>query len=124
MGFRRLEDWIWNQLSSFMDCFGEQVSSEQEEERKRECDGCKYNGRVKPETLLPEVDGCTKCGCPFMTKRRQKKYLRMKGKKNHPLTKEEIAQISLYKDTDEVEIITIECPHEEGNKWADIDKKY
>ena len=124
MGWISYERWIWNQVSSFLSCFGELVPEEQEEERKSECDRCEYKGKVKPDGLKIETDGCTLCGCPFATKRRQKTLLRKKGMAGKPLTKKEIAFIAQYKDTERVEQITITCPHTEGNKWEHVDSKY
>lgn len=56
---------------------------------------CEYVGMVNP---LPKVvtEGCTKCGCPFATK---PFMLTLMGKQ-------------------------IQCPHPNGNLWADIDKKF
>lgn len=109
---------------AFLNSNGVMVSAEHEKERAKICDGCEYNGRVKPTILLPEMDGCTACGCPFETKRKQLQFNRMVGREDLPLDEKEIAEILLYKGTDKVKLIKIECSHPEGNKWAEIDKKY
>ena len=120
----KLRDYFIGQMTNYFDAFGEQVSSEQETERRKICDECIYKGKVKPRNYLPLMDGCLVCDCPFVLKLRQKRFWRMKGKENKDLTGKEIAKLSVYKDTARSTLITIKCPHPDGNKWAKIDKHY
>ncbi len=116
--------YLFDQMTKYFDCGGIQVSPEHEEARKKICDTCEYNGKVIPANYLPKVEGCEVCQCPFALKRRQLKYYRIKGEENRPLTKKEIAEILLYKGTDRTKLITITCPHPDGNKWTETDSNH
>lgn len=56
---------------------------------------CRYHGEVNPVPSL-KLEGCTKCGCPFATKPFMLTFMGLK----------------------------VECPHPEGNQWAEIDEDF
>jgi len=65
------------------------------------CHGCDKFGKVEPVPMLV-LPGCTLCGCPAITKPRTLKYY----------------------STEKGEVVETACPHEDGNKWAETDKKF
>lgn len=79
---------------------GEKVEQQQYLDRLGICSGCEKAGTVKVGGF--EFIGCQVCGCPFATKPYWKKYF------------------SFIK----LRIVKSRCPHEIGNKWEQVDKKY
>jgi hypothetical protein len=91
---------------------GERVSVEQGNERRNECLKC---DRLTNKSVLPfvEVKACSICKCPIDTKPFFRTHLLQAL---NPLIEKD------KKDSQNIEIVT--CPHPEGSKWIDIDKKY
>lgn len=56
---------------------------------------CRYLGTTRPVPSL-QLEGCTKCGCPFATKPYMATFL---GK-------------------------AVECVHPNRNQWAEVDKQF
>jgi hypothetical protein len=84
--------WVDKRTLELVKKGGIKVSDEEYERRLQICKGCDKRGMVKPLKNIPEMEGCTECGCPFETKLKFK---------YHFLTN--------------VEKIT--CPHPGGAKW-------
>jgi hypothetical protein len=95
-------NWAKNRLYKMRMAGGELLDKEEVNKRLKVCNSCEYKGQVKiPVPLLNITDeGCTKCGCPFVTK----PYLKT------------------YFDTDTMKFELTVCPHENGNKWDFSDK--
>jgi len=101
----RLEAFVLATINEGVSLGGKQVSDEHWKARVEICYGCELAGTV--EIPLPgkkiTTDGCTECGCPFLTKPKWEKYFSWRR----------------------LRIIKAECPHPtEGNKWADVDKHF
>lgn len=56
---------------------GELVTPEQAQARLEICYGCEHKGIVTPLPLM-QFEGCTICGCPFMTKPHMKTVFNLK----------------------------------------------
>ena len=106
----------------FVRCGGVAAKKEHAEARIEICRACPMFGIVEPKEGV-KMEGCTVCGCPAATKPWYLSYFRIRGKERKSLTVEELAQIKLGNRENVIEVKS-ECPHEEGNKWADLDKKF
>jgi hypothetical protein len=100
-----IQEWAKDMLYKQVMNGSELVTYENYLDRMDVCKGCKYNGIVDVPLVGIKDNGCTKCGCPFATKARIKTVV-------NPIT-----QTILNTET-------VECTHEDGNKWEDVDKKY
>lgn len=103
----KIDTFVTESILEVVQIGGELVSLPQSTERVNFCKTrlngkpCEYVGAVRPLPFLT-MSGCTKCGCPFATKPKTKKYF----------------------SPSEGKIILTKCPHPYGNLWAEIDKKY
>lgn len=118
-----LNSFIERQFRDFIRSGGVPVSKEQAEARINVCRSCPYFGSVEPKQGIVFDEGCRKCGCPSVTKPHYKTYYRHKDRMHESLTLSELVQLKLGNRKDLKEI-TAECPHEEGNKWLEVDKKF
>lgn len=115
--------FVKKQFRDFVRCGGKPAKKGQAEARINEaCRGCEKFGIVEPEDGI-KMEGCTVCGCPSATKPHYLTYFRIKGKEREALTLKELAQIKMGNKTNAIEIESV-CPHEDGNKWQEIDKRY
>lgn len=90
--------------------WGEMAPEKLAKTRQEICKGCDMAGKVK--IPLPRIrqgwpefttmDGCTKCGCPFATKTKVKRYF------------------SLVR----MRVVKADCPHPDGSKWPDPEQFY
>lgn len=122
----RLIEFAGDQLSKYLSANPNEANAklatkEHRDARISVCQSCEYKTKVKVKPYLPAVDGCEKCSCPFITKARMIEHFRIPSLKDNPLTESEVKRIK--KGEESIRIIT-ECPHENGNKWADVDKKF
>ncbi len=117
-----LDEFVKKQFRDFVKCGGVPVSKENAEARINICKGCDKFGKVEPKKGLI-MDGCTVCKCPTATKPYYKTYFRIKGKEREPLTMEELIQIKVGNKENTIEVVA-ECPHEQGNKWEQVDKQF
>lgn len=117
-----LEEFVKSQFRDFVRSGGKPVDKDQAEARIQICKGCPMFGKVQPKEGLI-MDGCTVCGCPSATKPYYETYFRIKGKERENLTLDELVQIKLGNKKNTIEIKS-ECPHVDGNKWAEVDKEF
>lgn len=119
-----INKWRAEKLSKIIKKNGSLVSKEQAYDRIDICKSCPHFGKVNPD-FFGEVDGCTICGCPSMTKPYMKTMMRVKDNVGNPIKALELLETmafsSLNKDHYEEEIIR--CP-DEVNRWEVVDKKY
>lgn len=126
------KEYLKDQFQKFILKGGKRVSKENEEARIFEgCkrgsnnpeDWCPFYGIVEPIPKL-ELTGCTRCGCPDITKAKMDTYYRIHDD-DRDLTATELFMIKVGKaigvDLKEVKLI---CKHPEGNMWELIDKKF
>lgn len=113
------EKYVAEKLNEFIAKSGDLVTPEEEAFRINKCKGCEYNGIVEPVPGI-KVEGCTKCQCPFGSKRKMKSIPRLKNKEDAPLTAMELIKIKVYGifDKQRLETKIIKCSHPDGNKWA------
>lgn len=113
-----LQQFVFDNLSSLIAEGGEAVDQKTFEQRKAICAGCPLFGEVTITTPITsfKMPGCTKCGCPTATKARMKTIKRLKGNEDKPLSAPELGQKAL--GIGDFELVTITCPHPEGDKWA------
>ena len=92
-----IRDWAKKRLYKLRMTGGELLEKDEVKKRLEVCSQCEFKGEVKiPVPILNITDeGCTICGCPFVTKPYMKTYF----------------------DTDTMQFIIAKCPHSEGNKW-------
>jgi len=121
-----IANWVLGQRVSLLSIGAEFVDDDWRSERQSVCDSCEYKAKVRPDGILPEVDGCGKCKCPFDPKVGILSHYRRSGQEDDKLTKTEMAQIvAMRKFFPSLFVRSyIRCPHEDGNKWEAIDKKH
>ena len=95
-----MNKFVENTILNFRKRLGVLTTEQNYLERLKICGSCPYKGKVQPLPTM-ELDGCTLCGCPFETKAKMKKdFSTEKG------------------------FYIITCPHPDGNKWEEVDKKF
>ena len=62
-----VKDYVADAVGDVIRCGGKFVSKETFIERLKVCAECKFSGVVRPLPLV-KVEGCKKCGCPFIMK--------------------------------------------------------
>lgn len=100
-----LEDFVLAAINEGVRFGGKQVSDDHWRERVKICMACDKAGTV--EIPLPgktiKTDGCTECGCPFLTKPTWEEYFSWR----------------------ELRVKKATCPHPtEGNKWQELDNRF
>lgn len=108
-----LNEWAFERVTKWVKSGGELATPEHAAARIAICDGCEFKGKVMP---IPGVyaDGCTICQCPFITKA-------------HMLSVDSDLVVAAINAVSAVPIKKNEpiiCPHKDGNKWAETDKKF
>lgn len=66
------------------------------------CNGCEYAKDLADKIPMVKIRGCGICGCPFSTK----------------------PKFAWHFSLSAGHLIKTECPHPDGNKWAEVDKVY
>jgi len=121
----KLKEWTLENLSDTIKAEGELVTHEQAQARIAICNGCEYLGEVQP---LPKIktSGCTKCGCPLVTKAYMKTLLRRLENAGEELSIQEIIEMKTLKKFDRKSYFSekVVCPHPQGNKWEAADSLF
>lgn len=112
-----LKKWVAKRMSSFILTGAKFVSEEVFEKRMDACNSCEHKGKVMPVPGF-SMDGCTLCGCPFITKNRVEILMRDPKNVGRPLTASELVKSpfggSYVPDT-------VRCSdHEKNDRWSNI----
>jgi len=78
------------------------VAGENAVERKEVCKKCTHATDLTGVIPMIKIMGCGICKCPFSTKPHFKKHFSIKMGS----------------------VIKTECPHPDGNKWEEVDRKF
>ena len=109
-------------MSKHVAAMGTTVSDEQYLERYKKCKGCKFSGSVQP---LPGVvmEGCQKCGCPFITKLKMKTINRKAEDLGTPLNVKEVLTHRFSGESLVPEVVRC-SNYAEGDFWSDVEYKF
>lgn len=118
-----VKEWVLKKVFNAVIVGGTTVTVENKEARIDKCKNCPYIGTVEPLKYF-RLEGCTICGCPLSTKTAFKTLPRLY--KGEPITVGELIQLRThgFLDTNQIEYEEVECPHPDGNRWAEIDLHY
>lgn len=122
-----VQNYIQSQFIALVNNGGVKVSEDQGNERVAICASCPFFGMVTPDPMIGQMMGCTICKCPASTKPYMKSYWRkIAVDKDLPLTATEVIEANTKRHLfpDKYELVELKCPHEDGNKWEPVDKKY